>query len=149
MYNCISVFGTNPCCWCLIVEQVRQPPMGTGDTFQWLVMDRSFWDLSSSGCTVYLHVFQIVINLLSKSSYSLFLDSLLLGLSLAVSGDTPSWLLVDFVRFKGPLTRSKADMEHLAVSLNSRKSAAAFSWAQFTLQAYVPRRAVTGCHWNI
>ena len=109
--------------------------------------DRSFWDLSSSGCMVYLHVLQIVINLLSKSS--LFLDSLLLGLSLAVSGDTPSCLLVDFVRFKGPLTRSKADTEHFAVSLNSRKSEAAFSWAQFTLQAYVPRKAVTGCHWNI
>ena len=92
---------------------------------QWLVMDHSFWDLSINGCLYLLNFIVFNIDLLSKSS--LFLDILHLGLSLAVSGDTPSWLLVDLGRFKGPLTLSKADTEHLAISLNSRKSAAAFS----------------------
>ena len=62
--------------------------------------------------------------LLSKSSC--FLNSLDLGLSMAVSGDTPVALLVLLVPLSGPLTLSKADLEQLASCLNSLRSAAAF-----------------------
>ena len=58
---------------------------------------------------------------------NLFLGSLDLGLSLAVSGDTPASLLVHFGLFSGPRTLSRADLEQLASCLKAFRSAAAFS----------------------
>ena len=58
---------------------------------------------------------------------NLFRDSLELGLSFAVSGDTPTSLAVTRVLFKGPVVLINACLEFLARALNDARSVTAFS----------------------
>ena len=74
----------------------------------------------------------------------LFPESLDLGLSLAVAGETPVSLLVHFDFFTGHCTPAKADIEQLASCLNSLKSTVAFS-SETTLSLHLrPSMLPTG-----